>query len=356
MHLPFCNHICSYCDFCKMIYSESICKEYLQALEKELLSLNIKDISSIYIGGGTPSSLSIDNLKILLDILSKYTYQGINYTFEANVESLCEEKIYLLSQYGINRVSLGVQSFDDKLLKDMNRHHNEDDIRRTIYLLHKYHIDDINIDLIYGLPSQSFDLLKKDVEKALTLDITHISTYALMVNPNTIYSLNKIEEKDDDFLAEEYEYIWTKLEEKGFYRYEVSNFAKEGYESFHNKIYWSNNEYYGCGIGASSYIDNVRYDNTKSLNKYLKGDYVLNKEYLTQEDKLFYSLMLGLRMTKGIDIAKLNEEYQIDFETKYKDKINRLKKDKLIEIEKGYVRVTKSNLYILDYIEKILLY
>ena len=356
VHIPFCSHICAYCDFCKMIYNESLCNNYLKELEKELASLNIKDIASIYVGGGTPSSLSLQNLHLLLDILSKYVRQGIHYTFEANVESLSEDKIVLLHKYGVNRVSLGVQSFSDDLLKDMNRYHNENDVKIAIDLLHKHHIDDINIDLIYGLPNQSFSLLKNDVEKALSLDVTHISTYALMVNPNTLYGIKKVKEKDDDVLREEYDYICEKLEEKGFKRYEVSNFAKEGFCSFHNKLYWSNCQYYGCGLGASSYIGDVRYDNTKSLNKYLKGEYVASQELLSREDKLFYELMLGLRMSEGICIKELNEEYDIDFETKYKEKIAKLVSDNLLQIEKGYVKVTKSNLYILDYIEKILLY
>lgn len=339
-----------------MYYSEELCHKYLNSLQKELDSLNIQDIVSIYIGGGTPSSLSIENLKFLLDIVDKYVYDGISFTFEANVESLNEEKIILLQEYGVNRVSLGVQSFSSRLLKKMNRYHNEEDCKNVISLLHKHHIDDINIDLMYGLPEQNLQDFKQDVEKAVLLDITHISSYALSINPNTIFYNSSIKEKDEDLLRDEYDYLCLKLEENGFHRYEVSNFAKDGFESRHNKLYWMNKEYFGCGLGASSYLGNIRYDNTKSLNKYLKGDYILNKEILSDEDKIFYALMLGLRLEKGINIQEFNEEYHIDFEKKYQEKLNKLIKQKMIEFKEGYVKVTKENIYILDYIEKILLY
>lgn len=340
IHIPFCSNICSYCDFSKFFYNEEFVDRYLLMLEKELESYQIDNISSIYIGGGTPSSLKVHQFEKMLLLAHKYFKDGMSFTVEANVENLSEDKIALLRKYQVNRVSLGVQTFNDDLLKSLNRYHNKEQVITVINNLIKYNINDINVDLIYALPNQTMDMLKEDLDIIVTLPITHISTYSLMINPNTLFSIKGIQEQDEDTVREMYDYIYEYLKRNGFNRYEVSNFSREGYESKHNLIYWRNQEYYGIGVGASGYLDNIRYDNTKSLNKYFEGVTRVNEEILTEKDKDFYLVMLGLRLKEGILIKN----------PIYKDKIESLISSGYIEKNNERYKVKDEYLFILDYI------
>lgn len=345
IHIPFCEHICAYCDFTKFFYDTKKVNEYLIALENELNNSSISNISSIYVGGGTPTSLNELELEKLLKIISIYYKEGISYTFEANVENLTLEKIILLKKYGVNRISIGVQTFSPRLLKIISRHHNEEKVKNVISLLHQVGIDDINVDLIYALPSQTFEELKEDLSKFVSLDVTHISTYALSVNDHTFFKNKNIVEQDADVTRNMYDYIVSYLKQNGFNRYEVSNFSKDGYSSKHNIIYWRNQEYYGIGCGASGYINNIRYENTKSLNKYIKGLYRYKEEILTKDDISFYEIMLGLRLIEGIS----------HYDIKYHDKIEKCLNSGLLEKIDNRIKVKDEYLFILDYIlEKIL--
>lgn len=345
IHIPFCSNICSYCDFAKVFYNEEKVDHYLLMLEKEMDSYHIKDVSSIYIGGGTPTSLNVSQLDKLLKIVSKYYKNDISYTIEANVENLTEEKVILFKKYGINRVSIGVQTFNDQLLSLLNRKHNKDDVFKLVNILIKHGITNINLDLIYGLPNQTLDMLKEDLDIISSLPITHISTYSLMVNPNTVFGINGIKEQDEEKVREMYDLIFSYLLNKGFNRYEVSNFSKVGFESQHNLIYWRNEEYYGIGLGASGYLDDIRYDNTKSLTKYLSGTTRFNEEKITQKDQDFYRIMLGLRLKEGVKVDNIN----------HKERLEALIDRGLIEKINDCYKVTDDNLFILDYIlEKVL--
>lgn len=346
IHVPFCSNICSYCDFCKFYYNENFVDKYLVALEKELDNYHINDNTTIYIGGGTPSSLNEEQFEKLLKIAHKYYKKGMSFTVEANVENLTLKKIDLLNKYDVNRVSLGVQTFNNDLLAILNRKHTKNDVFEVVFQLINHGITNINLDLIYGLPNQTIDMLKEDLELISTMPITHISTYSLMVNKNTYFGLKNIEEKSDDEIREMYDLIVEFLSKRNFYRYEVSNFSKKGFESEHNLIYWRNHEYYGVGPGASGYLSNVRYDNTKSLNKYFEGITRINEEVLTKEDVEYYKIMLGLRLSEGIEIDNIY----------YVNKVNDLIDKKLIKKESNRYSVTKENLFILDYILKKILY
>lgn len=344
IHIPFCTHLCSYCDFTKLFYRDEFATKYLDELEKELKSYDIKDVTSIYIGGGTPSSLSIENFEKLLMIVSPYVSKDNSYALEANIENLTEDKIALLKKYGVNRISLGVQTFKDELLKIINRHHTKEEVIKVISTLIDYGFKDINIDLIYGLPNQTFEDLKSDLDMACSLPITHISTYSLMVNPNTKMYLDGYKEQDDETVRKMYDYIVSYLKEHGFNRYEVSNFSRPGYESKHNLVYWRNEEYYGIGLGASGYLNNKRYTNTKSLNKYLNGERIYEKEILSPKDQEFYRVMLGLRLREGISLSE-----------HYSEKVKNLMSRGLLEKVGSKYKVTDENLFILDYILRELL-
>ena len=266
IHIPFCNSICSYCDFCKFLYNKKWVDNYLNALQKEI-NKNYKNelVRTIYIGGGTPSSLNIGELNKLFDIIKIFKKdKKIEFTFECNIEDINEPKLELLKNNGVNRISIGVESFNDKYLKFLGRNYKSKDIMNRIDLVKKY-FDNINIDLIYALPNQTLEELESDIDKFLSLDIDHISTYSLIIEPNTKLYINKTKNIDEEKDFEMYNLICNKLKNKGYNHYEISNFSKESFESKHNLIYWNNLEYYGFGAGASGYINNIRYDNTRNL-------------------------------------------------------------------------------------------
>ena len=311
IHIPFCEEICSYCDFCKMFYSNNIVNKYLNELEKEIKSRYKNEIiKTLYIGGGTPSCLNIKQLKRLFEIIKIFKLsKNIEFTFECNL-NINKEKLEFLYNNKVNRLSFGVQSFNEKNLKFLNRKHNKKDIFNTINLSKKIGFKNINIDLIYALPNQTLEDLNNDLDLFLKLDVNHISTYSLMIEPNTILYNNKTENIDQDLDYEMYKLINRKL--KNYNHYEISNFSKKGYESKHNLTYWNNLEYYGFGLSASSYIDNKRIDNTRSINNYLNNNYILNEEKIDLKRKLEYEFILGFRKIKGINIKQFYKKYNIN--------------------------------------------
>ena len=311
--------------------------DYLKELEKEIKNNYNNDVlKTIYIGGGTPSSLDLEELEYLFNILDSLIKDtNYEYTIECNVENLTEEKIKLFKKYGINRVSIGVQTFNEKYLKFWNRHHSRDDVINIINILKKYNINNINVDLIYALPGQTLEELDDDLEEIIKLDIPHISTYSLIIEPNTILYNNGIKNIDEELDFKMYEKIINKL--NNYNHYEVSNFAKPGYESKHNLTYWNNNEYYGFGVGASGYINGIRYDNTRSINNYLKGTRMVQKEYIDFNTKLENEFILGFRKISGINKKEFYDKYH--FEIKNIEIINEL-------IKKGLLTETDDNIYI----------
>lgn len=311
--------------------------DYLKELEKEIKNNYNNDVlKTIYIGGGTPSSLDLEELEYLFNILDSLIKDtNYEYTIECNVENLTEEKIKLFKKYGINRVSIGVQTFNEKYLKFLNRHHSRDDVINIINILKKYNINNINVDLIYALPGQTLEELDDDLEEIIKLDIPHISTYSLIIEPNTILYNNGIKNIDEELDFKMYEKIINKL--NNYNHYEVSNFAKPGYESKHNLTYWNNNEYYGFGVGASGYINGIRYDNTRSINNYLKGTRMVQKEYIDFNTKLENEFILGFRKISGINKKEFYDKYH--FEIKNIEIINEL-------IKKGLLTETDDNIYI----------
>ena len=310
IHIPFCSHICSYCDFCKRFYNEEECSNYLDALSKEIND-NYKgeDLKTLYIGGGTPSSLSINNLnkifKILSDIKLSDDYE---FTIEVNPENIDEEQLKLFKDNRVNRISMGIESTNDNLLKYLNRKHDFNMVKDKVNLIKKY-FNNINVDLIYAIPNETMEELKNDLDNIMKLDINHISTYSLIINDNTELGINKTNYINSDLDREMYDYICVYLKKHGFNHYEISNFSKSNYESKHNLVYWHNEHYYGFGLGASGYINNIRYDNTKSLSNYIKGNYILNNESLDKESIMSYHLILGFRLINGINKKDFYDKY-----------------------------------------------
>ena len=345
IHLPFCSSICTYCDFPKMLYDKKFTTKYLQYLKEEIKERYKNEVvKTIYIGGGTPTCLEKEELEELLKLTKIFKKEKeIEFTIESNVESLTEEKIQLLKNYGVNRISLGVQSLNKKILKELNRHHTKEMTINLINKLKKNHLTNISIDYIYGINSD-INIIKEDLNTLIKLGIPHISCYSLIIEEGTIFKINKRKYIEEEKEEEMYRIIEKTLEENNYIHYEVSNYAKVGYQSLHNLNYWNNNSYYGFGLGAVSYINNIRRTNTRNLTKYLKKEYIQEELNETKEIQISNELILGLRKIEGINIKEVNNKYQIDILSYYH--IKDLLKEGLLELVNNNLRIPKKYIYI----------
>ena len=353
IHIPFCTKICTYCDFCKVLYNTKYVDKYVDKLAQEIKNrYKGEKVKTIYIGGGTPSSLNPLELDRLLSIVSIFNLENdYEYTIECNIESIDIDKINLFKSYGINRISFGVESFNKEIQKILGRCHDEDMIFDNIYMTKKY-FDNINIDLIYGV-NDNIDIVKEDINKFLELDIPHISCYSLILEEHTKLFIQKHDYIATDIDREMYEYIGNTLQKRGYHHYEISNYAKDGYESVHNKNYWLNGNYYGFGLGAVSYIDNYRISNTKNMHKYLDGNYEDTREFEDITINKENDLILGLRLVNGIDINSFNTKYNDNLLDR--EVIKELVNDGYLEVINGYLRCKSEYLYLENYfLEKII--
>lgn len=346
IHIPFCNKICSYCDFCKIYYNKNLVKRYLDSLKKEIeLNYNQEVLNTIYIGGGTPSSLDIKELEYLFKILNILKKdKNIEFTIEGNFESTTKEKLDLYKKYGINRLSFGIESTDKDNLKFLERNLDKEKVKEVLDYAKQIGISNINVDLIYAIPNETNVVLSKDIEYILSLNIPHVSTYSLIIEDNTKLKINNekniAEEKD----FEMYKLICKTLKDNNYNHYEISNFSKEGYESQHNTCYWNNDRYYGFGLGASSYINNIRSTNTRSITKYLKNDYIYEKEELSETDEMEYEVILNLRKKDGINLKQFKEKYNIDLINVYNYKD--LLENKLLSLSNNNLSISEDKWYI----------
>ena len=353
IHIPFCEHLCDYCDFPKLQYFRTFAEKYLVALKSELDSYHIEhELKTIYVGGGTPTALEDDLFEQFLKIINPYTKGVVEYTFEANPESLSEKKLSLMKQYGVNRISIGVESTDDKILASINRHHSFSDVKTAISSARKIGFDNLNVDLIIGLPHVSEALFRKDLANILELDVEHISLYSLTVHPHTVFSLKGIEEPKEEFARKLYDIAEETLKANGFIHYEVSNWANPGRESKHNFTYWKDEQYYGIGYGASGYVGNMRYTNTRNLDKYLSGQFIEEEEIVDLKDDKTYFIMLNLRTNQGIDLEEYQNRFSEDLLEVKKTEIKNFTNQGLLKLDKENHRLTPTynGMMILDQI------
>ena len=316
VHIPFCKSRCIYCDFYSTTQSD-LQKQYVIQLCRELEQrkdyLNSKILDTIYIGGGTPSTIETDDLTLLDNKIKSVFLLSPNceFTIEANPGDITIEKLQAWQGLGINRLSIGVQTFDDKQLRFLNRRHDSKTAIQAIQNAQRTGFNNISIDLIYGLPHQSIDMLKSDITTAIQLDVQHISTYCLTFEENTpLYKLLQqhiVKQTDDDTLNEMYDLLKSELTAGGFRHYEVSNFCKPRFHSRHNFSYWTGGHYLGIGAAAHSYNGLSRQYNESDLNNYINGTYLTTTETLTAQDKYNEHIMLGLRTEKGISLSQLDE-------------------------------------------------
>ena len=366
VHIPFCTQICYYCDFSKVFIKNQPVDSYLEHLIEEYHSYDIQKLRTLYIGGGTPTALSAPQLAFLLEKLTDKL--DLSYleelTIEANPGDLDQEKIAVLKDSPVNRVSLGVQTFDDRMLKQIGRSHLEKDIYENIANLKKAGFDNISIDLIYALPKQTMEDVKTNVSKAIALDIPHMSLYSLILENHTVFMnrmrRGKLPLPKEDLEAEMFEYIIAELEKAGFEHYEISNFSKPGFESRHNLMYWDNAEYYGIGAGASGYVDGVRYKNHGPIRHYLEavkaGDARVQEEVLTLKEQMEEEMFLGLRKKSGVSKKRFEEKFGISFEEQYGAVVSELTEQGLLVPDRDIVRMTKQGLFLGDTVaEKFIL-
>lgn len=338
IHIPFCKKICTYCDFCKQYYNEELINKYLKSLKQEILkSYKNESLKTLYIGGGTPSCLNKKELKELFEIMSLIKLdKEYEFTFECNIEDISEGLLLFLNENKVNRLSIGIESFNKKVLNVLGRNYNFN-IKEKINLAKKY-FENINIDLIYGINNETLKDLKKDLNEFLSLNIPHISIYSLILEEHTILKVNGYEEINEDLNREMYDYICKELKDNDYIHYEISNFSKKGYESKHNLTYWENDKYYGFGLGASGYVENVRYTNTRSLNDYIKGNFIKEKEIMTKKIDMENFMILGLRKLKGVSEKEFYKRYNVHIKEVFKtNKLN--KKD-------NYYYIDEENIYI----------
>lgn len=355
VHIPFCDHICGYCDFARVLYDESLVDNYLSKLEKEILSKNLKKLKTIYIGGGTPSALSLSQLERLFKILDFYTKEIVEYTIEANPESLNQEKALLFKKYGINRISLGMQVSQNHLLKLIERKHSFQQVKATVKMLKQLGINNISIDLMYGIPNQSLADLKESLQAVVNLNIKHLSLYGLTIEPGSKFALKGYKAATADLDADMYEMATDYLNKAGFLRYEISNFAKKGYQSHHNKIYWKYEDFIGVGLYASSKISNQRYTNTRNLKDYLSKNANKTIVNLSKDDQIFEFIMMNLRLAEGFCFKEFKKRFQVDFKSKYAQQIESLVNENLLIVDDYTIRASDYGLEILhNVIEKFM--
>ena len=366
VHIPFCTQICYYCDFSKVFIKNQPVDAYLEHLIQETRSYEIGKLRTLYIGGGTPTALSAQQLAYLLTELPKVMdlSEVEEFTIEANPGDLDPDKIAVLKDSQVNRVSLGVQTFDNKMLKNIGRSHQEQDIYDNIRHLKQAGFDNISIDLIYALPGQTMDQVKENVAKAIDLDIPHMSLYSLILENHTVFMnrmrRGKLPLPKEELEAEMFEYIIEELEKAGFEHYEISNFSKPGFESRHNLVYWDNAEYYGLGAGASGYVDGIRYKNHGPIRHYLEaveaGKARITEEHLTLEEKMEEELFLGLRKKTGVSKARFEEKFGVSFDQRYGQVVASLTEQGLLVPDDKQVRMTKRGLFLGDTVaEKFIL-
>ena len=299
-------------------------------------------LDTIYIGGGTPSCLSIDKLNTLFSIIDKLKRSNnIEFTLECNPEDINEELLKLLKSRGVNRLSIGVESFNKDILKILNRRYDID-IFTKMDICKKY-FDNINIDLMYAIPSENLDILSNDIDTIIKLDVPHISTYSLIINKNTVMYNKNYKNIDDELDYEMYKLIIDKLSKYNYHHYEISNFSKSGYESKHNLTYWNNEYYYGFGVGASGYVDNIRYDNTRSITKYISGNYRLESNKLSFNETVENEFILGFRKIDGMSIKNFENRY--GFNPRNIDNVKKLVRENKLEVNEYNIKINNDYIY-----------
>lgn len=342
IHIPFCEYICHYCDFVKRVPKTlNQIDTYLIHLKEEMMTYehHFPSLNTIYIGGGTPSMLSPSQLKVLLEPLANLNVE--EFTIEVNPESYTHEKGEIFKQYGINRVSLGVQTFDHQLLNYVNRKHTNDQVFDCVAHLKSIGINHISVDLIYAIPGQTLEMLKLDLDMIHKLNIDHVSCYSLILEDKTYfyhqYKYGKFFPVDNELEADMFDLTIKTLKTYGFEHYEISNFAKHKKYSKHNLLYWTLEDYLGLGLGAHGFYDNVRTYNHKAMPKYYEHK-LATKVLQNKQDLMTDYMIFGLRKLKGVSLLEFTKRFDEDALIIFKDIIK--------YIDNGFLILDNDHLYL----------
>ena len=357
VHIPFCKKKCDYCDFISYCGKDDLIEKYVDSVKKEIDHVKIKsEITTIYIGGGTPSYIDSKFIvQILEKIKEKNVAQDAEITIEVNPGTVTQEKLQDYINCGINRISIGLQTTNDELLKQIGRIHNYEQFLETYKMSKKVGFKNINVDLMLGLPNQRIIDLKESLENVLRLAPKHISVYSLIVEDGTPIA-NKIKNEklklpDDELERNMYWYVKNTLELNGYKHYEISNFAKKGYESKHNMNCWNQMEYVGIGTAAHSYRDITRYSNTEDIKEYIKnvqkGEFEKNRiihEIQKEDDSKKEFMLLGLRKIDGIKISEFKNKFGDNPIYLYRNELKKLSDEKLIIIQDDNIRLSNKGI------------
>ena len=366
IHIPFCKQKCYYCDFVSFSNKKEYIEKYIETLKREIDSYDLSNynITTIYIGGGTPSRIPSEKIQEILEKIrqkiseNQTRWKNIEITIELNPGTVDEEKIKKYKEIGINRLSIGLQSTNNKLLKEIGRIHTFEDFKDTYNTVKKVGFENINVDLMIGLPNQTISDVKDSLNEIIKLNPTHVSVYSLIVEENTkmeqLINNKKLQLPDEELERQMYWYVKNILELNGYNHYEISNFAKKGKESKHNLNCWEQKEYIGLGLAAYSYLNGIRYGNTSDIEKYINVQDFLNSSELEEsgirivdevqslEDKRKEYMLLGLRKIDGVSIQKFKEKFVENPIFLFRKELEKLVNEKLISIDGDCIRLTNK--------------
>lgn len=388
IHIPFCKHKCYYCDFVSYANKKKFFKKYVECVKKEIEKYARENrimsehglepkyvIKTIYIGGGTPSLIDEEyiedilksireNFEITSNLEENYEAQDeeikncnsqIETTIEVNPGTVTKEKLQKYLECGINRLSIGLQAVQDNLLKEIGRIHTFEDFQNVYKWAREVGFENINVDLMIGLPNQTLDDVKESTKKVIALKPEHISVYSLILEENTkledLVIKGKLELPDDEIERKMYWYVKKALEKHKYIHYEISNFARHGFESKHNSDCWNQNEYIGIGAAASSFMNNARYENTSDLEEYIsniendkQSKNIQLQELLNDESKIDEYMMLSLRKISGVNITEFKRKFNQNPIIRYNKILEKLIKEELIEIDGNNIRLSSKGI------------
>lgn len=363
IHIPFCMKKCFYCDFVSYANKEDMIEKYIKALEKEIKikaeENKLLKINTIYIGGGTPSFIDSKHIVYIINAIKESfnVKENAEITIEVNPGTVTKNKLEDYIKCGINRISIGLQTTNNELLKQIGRIHTYEQFLETYNLIRMVGFNNINVDLMLALPNQTIKDLEDSLNKVIMLKPEHISVYSLILEEKTkLYDLvesGKLELLDESIERNMYWKVKNILEQNGYKHYEISNFAKQGYESKHNLNCWNQEEYLGMGVAAHSYLNNKRYSNTENLEQYInklldeegiKNDIVTVHEEQTLEDKQKEYMLLGLRKIEGVKISDFKNKFVQNPIYIFRKELDKLVKEDLIQVEDNNIKLTKKGL------------
>jgi oxygen-independent coproporphyrinogen-3 oxidase len=355
IHIPFCKTLCYYCDFAIAIHRTGAAERYLQALGVEMTSHAGLEVRTIYLGGGTPTTLTAEQLASLLSDCRRHfrVWPNSEVTVEANPGTLDEAKLVALKDGGVSRLSIGFQVADDDLLMAIGRSHSVREFTDDYALARKVGFSNISLDLIFALPGQSVESWKETLSVALDLRPEHISIYGLTIEKGTAFGRwqgqGKLQRPSEEEELAMYDLTVESLARDGYEHYEISNFARRGFRSAHNQIYWRNEEYLGLGVSAWSYMDKVRYGNDRSTRRYIDlllsgASPVAEEEKLVGRAEMAETLILGLRMIEGVSLSRFQERFGVKAEGVFEREIEKMHAEGLLEVSNDHLRLTDKGI------------